>query len=467
MNRIIFVLLVFSHLASASASVSTLSLNKETPANKTAVSLRTDQYVSSGTNFYRSGAATGNSNFGITLDREASFKGLVGRADFKNEYDATEKWNYLNIYQLYLKGNFAGAKFALGRKLETWNQADADWKQGIVHSRYLQNKVKQEPAGLIGLFASGGDVQKNAAFSIGLLPIYIPDFGAHFTIENSQFRSQNPWFDPPVSSFRFRGQEGAIRYSVKQPPIDEIALKPGALARLEMERKNTGVRVMGAFKPVPQLLLGFPSINKVIVGADEDYLQVDVTPKVMYHWLASSEGYAKLGRWQVGGGVTHDRVVGDAFGSSFTSQEFSPAWIFTLSASRAIGEDGPSAPRVKFGAIKIEGGSSEDSGVFANSQKSLFEKRFQYDEAYMAGLFYPVRGVLRRPIETEARVIYDRLQNGGLLGFALGYQFTKAWRADLELDFIGLVGEDSQVNDGFFSNYRANDRVGVGSSYVF
>ena len=63
--------------------------------------------------------------------------------------------------------------------------------------------------------------------------------------------------------------------------------------------------------------------------------------------------------------------------------------------------------------------------------------------------------------------LYDRKQNGGLFRLSSGLNFSRELRVALEMDFIGLLSTDAEVEGGFLSTYRANDRVGLGMSYVF
>ena len=57
---------------------------------------------------------------------------------------------------------------------------------------------------------------------------------------------------------------------------------------------------------------------------------------------------------------------------------------------------------------------------------------------------------------------YDLVIRGGTIGSATG-----SFRADLEVDFLGLFGGPAEIDDGFLALYRANDRVGLGLSYVY
>lgn len=433
-----------------------------TAADTTALRLHNSQYVSSGTAFYREDAAANNASFSVHVQRDKRWrKSLGAKFNVKNEYSASENWNYINVYQAHGHVRIPGGISAqAGRKIETWSSGEDEWRLGSFQPRYMQNKLRPETAGLTGLFVSSA--AGSFVWTAGVLPVHVPELGAHFWVRDHKFTSRNPWFDPPAPSYKFRGETNDIHYSVDKPPVTEIMANPGAVAKVERSFASFGTRLSAAYKPVPQLLLGFPSLNRVVIGSTNDYLDVAVTPEVIYHWVAGSDVWFRAGGWQFAGTVMHDRPVGNQLRDGWTSQTFDPAWIGTLSAARAV-LDGEA--KVKLGFIKIEGGRGRDRGEFAG-ERSLFEGRFQYDEAYLAAVAVPVRRLLPRLLQTEARVVYDRVQNGGYVTLAAGYDINRDWRLDAEADVLGLLG-DGEGEDGFFSTYRANDRMGMGMTYVF
>ena len=448
------------------AAVVWLSAPASSFANTASLRLQNSQYISSATNFYRDDASSNNSSLSLRLTQDKRWRKNFGtKLDIKDEYSATENWNYLNIYQshLHMRMPYAVALSA-GRKIEVWSTGEEDWKLGIFQPRYMQNKLRPETAGLSGFLFSSS--VKSYVWTVGVLPLFVPDLGAHHWIDNHRFASKNPWFDAPAPTYRFRDTNNDIRYSTNKPSVGKVLFNPGLSAKVENSGSQLGTRLSAAYKPVPQLLFGFPSLNRVVVGSPGDYLAIEVTPKVVYHWIASVDAWRRLGEWNLTGGVSHDHPLRDKFNDGWTSQTFSPAWIVTLSASRPLETEGANAARVKLGLVKIAGGLGGDQGVFA-SERSLFEGRFQYSEAYMAGFMLPVRGFLRSTIETEAKIIYDRLQNGGVVSVSAGYNLNRDWRVDGELDVLGLVSGRAANETGFFSSYRANDRVGMGMSYVF
>lgn len=453
MDGLLFFVMVIASVCRA-ASADTASLR-----------LQNSQYVSSGAQFYREDAAGDNSSLSLQLQREKRFgKNRLLKADIKDEFSATENWNYLNVYQSYFQFRAPlNVTAQVGRKLETWSTTDDEWKQGIFQSRYMQNKLMPEPAGLTGVFLSssaGANV-----WTLGLLPAFVPDLGAHFWVnDENKFTSRNPWFDPPASRYRLGEFTHDIHYSLDKPRTEEVLANPGVVAKLERSTGGVGTRLSAAYKPVPQLLLGFPVLDRVVIADGEDYLHVEVTPKVVYHAVGSLDVWGRAAGWNLTGGLTYDRPERPAVEDSWVWQAYKPAWIWSAMASRPL--SGAGGPVVKFGLLKIEGGLGKDRGEFAG-EKSVFEGRFQYDEAYMAGLQWPVRGLFKSALETEAKVVYDRIQNGGVVNLSAGYSFSREWRVDGDMDLLGLTGSSAQNPDGFLSTYRANDRFGLGMSYVF
>lgn len=430
------------------------------------LTLFNSEYVSSGQTYFRDGAE--GSNRGVSagglFDKKWSLFGA--RVNGRNDYSATEQWNYLNVYEANVSWRLNQDRtMTLGRQLDRWNEWEADWRQGVFQPRYMINKLRNEQAGLAGLFY--GQDTKPVALSVGFLPVHVPDLGARFYVEDDKFASRNPWFNPPAAQFEYRQVIGDIRYSLDKPTLSEATNHMGGVAKFEVNGlKNYFGRLAAAYKPMPQFLLGFPSRNRVLVTANEDFMSVRVTPRLVYHTLISHDSIFRAGDWTISASVLREVPDGDASPEDFTAQQVSNAWVTSASVSRPLETEGPLAMRLKLGFLKVDGGDAPDKGDFASS-RGLFEPRYQYREAYSLGFSKPWRSLSRFPLETQVRLIYDRLQNGGVASFSAGMNFTKEWRADLEADFLGLFSGPAEVEDGFLALYRSNDRVGLGVSYVF
>ncbi|MBX3022740.1 MAG: hypothetical protein KF799_13790 [Bdellovibrionales bacterium] len=430
-------------------------------ANTLASSLtwQATQYFSSQQAYFREGAAKQDPSISFELQKISPRYGAI---HLRDEYSAAENWNYLDVYELYGRVRLSERwTLNVGRKLETWTEWESAWGQGLFQPRYLENKLDPQAAGLTGLFVDWQGDQARAA--LVALPLFIPDFGPMHSVSDDQFVSANPWFHAPAPQFVFRDVATDIRYSVNRPSAESVVFNPGVAAKFEVGHAYMS-RVSYAYKPMPQLLFGFPSRGKFHHNAD--YMSIEIGTRLRYHHVMAWDGVAPAGPWRLSASVVREMPVDDGGPEDFTSQQVSPAWIYALSASRPLEEEGPSAARVTFGFLKVVGGDALDRGDFSG-QETLFERRFQYQEAYMGELSKPFRGLFSRPLVTALRVIYDRMQNGMVFSFRSGLAFNANWRADLSLDMLGLLGGEAPVHDGFLSTYRANDRVALGMSYVF
>lgn len=434
-------------------------------ADSTSLRLGSDQYIRSDTAYFRDSASASDTSLSLIVQKEWRIvKSIKFKTDLQNEFSGAERWNYLNIHQAYLTSKLPEQmRVDLGRKRETWASFDDEWKQGVFEPRYLQNKLNPQSAGLTGVYFSAP--VRSWFVTAAVLPIHIPDLGAHFDVEDNHFVSRNPWFVPPADTYQVRAPS-PIHYDVDKPSMSEVAAHPGAALKVERSGARFGLRMAAAYKPVPQFLVRFPSENRVVISSQADYLDIRIQPTIVYHAVGALESWTEAGGWTLTGSVAYDRPDPVSVPNGYTSQTFSPAWLWSLQASHALGLEGSEAARIKFGLLKVDGGVGEDKGEFAR-QTSLFEGRFQYNEAYLAALYWPIRGWFRRPMITEARIVYDRLQNGGMVGLSAGYSLLRDWRIDGSFDFLGLMNGPAQVSDGFFSRFRSNDRVGLGMSYVF
>lgn len=413
--------------------------------------VQTTQYTSRATDYYRPGAAGQDATIGLKLDESRRLAPrLDGRVDLVNTYSGVEKWNYLDVREAYVRYR----EFSLGRQAHVYTEWERLWGQGVFEPRFLENKLTPDFAGQTGLFYA------RDGFVIGALPVFIPDFGPHWDVRDGKFVSANPWFHTPVAQFDYRGVTNEIDYSVDRPSDASVLAHPGLIAKWE----DANVRVSYAYKPLPQLLYGFPSTGRFDTGREVMNIQVGV--RVLYHQVLAADVMDQVGAWRVTGSLALERPDRDSAPVDWTTQQTRDATIVGLSASRPLEVEGPRAARVTLAFLKVDGGDAPDAGDLAG-RISLFERRYQYYEAYRVQVEKPWRGWLREPLVTGAAVIYDRAQNGAVFSLTSALAFGRQWRADLRMDMLGLLGGTARVEDGFLATYRANDRVALGVNYAF
>jgi hypothetical protein len=424
-------------------------------------------YLSNAQNYYRPGAKDSRDSLILNLNEKRRWHGLDGVLQVRNEYSQSENWNYLDAYQLYGEARVgSNTKLSLGRKLYRWSEWEKTWRQGLFQPRYLENRLNSEEAGLTGAFVDLKVGPTN--FTLGVLPLFLPDFGAHMSVQGHEFASANPWFHPPASEFEFRQGRGEIHYSLKSPSSESVLNHPGLAAKLEFHQGPYFTRLSYAYKPMPQILLDFPSRNRVQIQAGSDFMDIEIQTRLLYHRVVNWDNVAQLGAWRIGASVTSETPDHDFGPDDYTAQQVGPAWIYSASVSRALETEGPHAARLTLGALKVSGGDLPDRGDFAN-QITLFERRYQYLEAYLIEVAKPWRKISWLPgeLDTSVRALYDRLQNGGVFSVASSLQLDRDWRASVRLDMLGLLAGPAEVNDGFLSTYRSNDSLSLGLSYVF
>jgi hypothetical protein len=467
-------LFILAFLCATTRADDSLLLNMRGLTTEPASSARSTQarfemsgtsYVSSNQPYFRPGASHDNSDIGVDVDIHRQHGSLQAFLQLKDHYSPTENWNYIDPYQAYASYHLnSNTDVTLGRRLYNYSTWEATWRQGLFQPRYMEDRLNPRTAGLTGAFAQFKTEHHD--FLLGST-VLIPDFGTHMYVRDNHFYSANPWFHPPAPSFQLNHEDGDIHYSVLQPTPESVISKVGLVARYEFQFKNYQSRVSYAYKPMPQLLLGFPSARPVQVESDGAVMNVQINARALYHRVYSWDNSLQAGRWNFALSTIYERPDQNLGPEEWTSQQVKPATIVAVQASAPLEEEGPHAARFKVAYMNVDGGDAKDAGPFA-SRRTLFERRYQYQEGYLVELSKPWRGVIgERALETAARFIYDPLQNGGVASFALGIHIDRNWQASAALDMLGLLGERAVINDGFLSTYRANDQFILGVGYVY
>ncbi len=425
--------------------------------------LQQSQYLSFALPEFRESAAKQHTDISLRLDEQYDKGAFTARLKAKDTYSATENWNYADVHELYANIHGDSAEISAGRKLDTWSAWDEEWQQGAFQPRYMENRMRMEQAGLTGLF---GNVHgSNFSATVGALA-FVPDFGTHFYVKDDHFFSKSPWFHPPTDSFLLRGRKGEIHYKLNYPDTAEVVGHFGGVAKVEYKNNGYLARASYAYKPMPQFILGFPSERQFESNADEDHMNVAINTRAVYDRVANIDQVYTTGPWALSASVAYSNPDDKGAPADWTSQQIRSATIFSGTVGRRLEDAGLHAASVRVGFLKVHGGDSADEGPLAGKE-TLFERRFQFYEAYMLGFHKDIRTFFQNPVENELRVVYDRKQGGGMITFNSGLFLTRSLRAEIQADFIGLLTTTADVTDGFLSTYRANDRYSMGMSYVF
>jgi hypothetical protein len=417
------------------------------------VELRSSEYVNDGGTL-RPGAPSSNSSIKLqTVGNKELAANLGVKWDIDTEYSAAENWNYFRPHEAAI----VWGDLALGRKESTWTSWEKRWNQAVFQPRFMDDKARPSVGGLTGLFYDKKMERMN--FEIGALPIYIPEMGPHFYTQNDKFVSKNPWFHPPPDTFNYRGVPTQVDYTLAEPDYLNIISNPGAVAQVDWKpTEKTFSRVSYGYKPIPQVLLGFPMDRPVALPGT---MHIQAIPRVVYSHVANYDlNYSRSGgKNDFSVSVAREWIQRDHTPDDWQTQELKDAWIASGSYTHYLNET--RSMDLEFSFLKIWGGDTQDRGII-DSSEGLFEKRFQYTEALSAQV-----SKRWRSYQARFKVIYDRLQNGAVYSTDFSAQLNKKLGVNVASDFFALFGGGPPVSQGFIETYRGNDRLTVGMNYVF
>ncbi len=110
-------------------------------------------------------------------------------------YSHRENYHYIRPYQLALKIPVLDGQWVIGRHLVEWDWADSLWNRGLWQPFYREDALRAKQGGLIGIFREFS--YRDVKFTLFGSPVFVPESGPAFRVENGQLKSNNPWFTPP------------------------------------------------------------------------------------------------------------------------------------------------------------------------------------------------------------------------------------------------------------------------------
>ena len=435
-------------------------------SSQASLEVANSQFVRSSEPYFRDGASNSLTSWKLGWKGEAESRGFFSKADIRNDYQAEEEHHYIKPFDLHVGWSNENTRLVLGRARQDWSKADELWRIGMWQPRFTDDQIERENAGFTGLFLKTGN--ERAHFLFFASPIWVPDQQASFAVKDQKFVSKNPWFKPPTTVVNLQGVETDVRYKFHRP--EELDVVQHAMVATQFEyRPSQGsfARVSATYKPINQLLIGFPlELHEVV--PEPRYATIEVETRVLYQQMVTAEaGVQDMNRWTAWASLSSDRPVRDNPPSEWTTQEVSSAVIGSIYAGRDLRGSGSFASHVFASYLRVDGGNAPDRGEILGT-KSFFEPRYIFQDAIQLGARHSLNLFTSKWLaRLGGSVTYDFGQHGILTSFSLAQPLSKYWSASASADFIGLVDRSGRKQDGFTSTYRANDRVSIGVQYVY
>jgi len=420
------------------------------------------QYFRSSEPYFRESAEDQSNSFDLSIKGKGTNGSLVSGIEVADTYEVSEDFHYIKPKEFFAGLKSGSFQFSVGRRLNTWSQADDLWRLGVWQPRFTEDKLEREVAGLTGAFAQlSNENHKFLIFGSGL---YVPDMGANMDVEQDQFKSKNPWFRPPTSLVMINDKPTLVRYQFNRPTMGDV-VSHGSVAAQYESRSPTGkfVRMSYAHKPLNQILIGGPI---ELLLPDPPYAFVEVNARVVYHDLYTFEvGELRKGGFHVWASITRDNPIRDNTPENWTTQEAVSTNVWSTYLGYDLSETGEQPSHVYLSYLRVDGGDGAVRGTIETNE-SIFERRYYFQDAVQAG-FHHSFSSLGGMATLVTTFLYEVGQHGTIFSTALTQSLDRNWSAQISLDFLGLLDTNGPVKDGFTSLYRANDRAQVGVQYVF
>src|SRR6185312_4613407 len=248
--------------------------------------------------------------------------------------------------------------------------------------------------------------------------------------------------------------------------ISKLVENPGAGLRVRMGGDHDGAWASAnyGYKPINAITLQYSKS----LDLNSQTGDVTVGPNVAYHQIFGGDlGYK----------YTNGMVAVSYLQDMPDPKKPSDDWILqNPHGLQAIGVHGDQAYVVPgflnpigltLGYLKVIGGGITDYDSTGTPQGAIFAQRLNFTNAASVQMDFTTTA-WRKKLTTSVKFLRDFDQQGSLLHTELNYFPTSSVALLLGGDVLGVDNDSaSNLDSGFLNQYRANDRIYGGMSYVF
>lgn len=358
--------------------------------------------------------------------------------------------SYFNLKEIYFTNRISpSSSLHIGRKLQSWSQADEKWNLGSYQPQFRWNPLDVDSQGLFGIF-----YEKNfGTWTLNLFgtPVYIPDQGPNYEVKDGQFEASNPYFTPPPQNIIFQNIVLPIDYNIIKPEVSEVVAQEGFGLKLDYQSEAFEANLAAAYKPANQFAFGYKGILVT------SRVRVDIQPKTYYEKLTSLDLATK---WK-GGRAGLSVLYTDPETPEYTANYNSPLFA----ASTVV------VPYIRFefepidleiATLNIDDGEITEVGPDANPDRQPLTQKYLYARAYQFSL--TSRSQWGDNLKILSSLQWRKAEKNLLQTLKLKniFDIVGPWKMTLDLFLVETSEEASTV-----SNYRNLDQVWLGASYDF
>ncbi|MGZ3773100.1 MAG: hypothetical protein ACXVCY_03580 [Pseudobdellovibrionaceae bacterium] len=367
--------------------------------------------------------------------------------------------NYLNISEInFQKSQSQNEMFYFGRKRLQWSELDSRWDFGVWEPVFKWNPLSPERQGLTGIFWQ----VDRPYYTLGLFasPLYLPDQGPSFEIENGSFVKGNPWFHRPPDSIKIWNEVTNIDYRLEKPNEAQVVMQSSFGMRLSFgDPQNFRGQLSYIYKPANELAMGYQG------NLDLANLKgvVDIQPQVFYHSLTGLDlSYKTQSHWRMGlSGIFDHPNKDEIFDSKWTHPVFSDALLLSPFIEWSQDRWG-----VSFQHLEIFGGQVTEVGDLASPNRPPLMVRYPYQQADQLALMTNYLFSKNRRLTAKVSYTHSQKNDFDLIRLASRLRLSGMWSLMAEMQLV-KAGPLTMDNQNEIAQFENNDRLMVGVGYVY
>lgn len=387
--------------------------------------------------------------------------------DFSTDTSAgtffTRGQSHIMLHEASMETHGGPAKVTLGRKKKNWSEVDSRWNLGLWQPEYFLDALRPEEAGFTGLFVEyKKDEWEVLAFGT---TINIPNLGPDIREDKGGLAADTRWYRPPSRNYDFNNNINQISYKLNMP--DQMALI-----------RNGGVAIMGRYGqkdrgPWVVVSTGYLPANELILqraaykSASTDKVDVTVTPKLTQHRISSIDLGYTFKKMKVFGAYLDEKPDIKLPTEDNSIQKLLPVQIYAAGVDFSLIHMFEIPLKLELETLKAIGGGIQDITSSGKPDSfTMFDARLKFTGALQVKVEGPVATLYHHVLTAKIKYIYDYDQKGSLFKTEFQYYPDKKWTVVMGGDVLGVQNEDFNKSS-FLNEFRANDRVYGGMTYVF
>lgn len=351
----------------------------------------------------------------------------------------------------------------VGRKKFVWSEMDNHWQMAMWQPTYAIDALRPEEQGLTGFFI---DYKDQDFQMIGFASaIFIPSLGPEIKEEGGKLVSDSRWYRPPSNEFVFNNNVNSIYYKLDMPEYAKLILNPSAAMSVKYGDRQTGPWLLTSFgyKPLNNILLKRQNFKET----SADKVDVTVSPAVTYHSIFSTDMGYRFGPTRVFFSYLEDHPKEVHPDQDWYIQKFNALKAYSANIDFSMSDIFSRTFYFHLGYLKTIGGDVVDiDSEGGKADQTLFDWRQRFTDAVSFNMEGRLMDVYSKPLMTKLHYLYDYDQKGSLLSAEFLYYPNNSLAWVVGTDLLGVQDETYRVSR-FLNQFRANDRVYGGMTYVF